>query len=245
MHDPFASQATWYARYRPTYPDSVFAWLAAKAPQPSIALDCGTGSGQAAVHLARHFARVLAVDLSLPQMAEAIAAPNIHYVGASAERTCFRSDTFDCIVASQAVHWFDFERFYDEVRRVARTGALVCLLGYSRVQLVEPLGSVIDKLYDEMFGRYYSANRRYVEESYRTLPFPFDEIDPLPFSIVLTWDLTALEGYVTSWSSLQRYRRETGQDPVPTLMTRIRELAPDLREITARFHGFMRVGHVT
>ena len=50
--------ATDYARYRPTYPPALFAWLAEVSPGRALALDVGTGNGQAAVALAAHFDQV-------------------------------------------------------------------------------------------------------------------------------------------------------------------------------------------
>ena len=45
FRDLFSGHAGEYARYRPTYPDSLFAWLAAQSPGRNVAWDCGTGSG--------------------------------------------------------------------------------------------------------------------------------------------------------------------------------------------------------
>ena len=49
MKDLFSAQSPDYARFRPTYPPALFAWLAGLAPARATAVDVGTGSGQAAV----------------------------------------------------------------------------------------------------------------------------------------------------------------------------------------------------
>src|SRR5437764_263372 len=47
--DYFSAQADVYARYRPHYPISLFAFLASLVPARRLAWDCATGSGQAAI----------------------------------------------------------------------------------------------------------------------------------------------------------------------------------------------------
>jgi hypothetical protein len=72
--DHFSAVAASYARYRPGYPAVLFETLAGLAPARDLAWDCATGNGQAALHLAEHFARVVATDLSQEQLGRAIAA---------------------------------------------------------------------------------------------------------------------------------------------------------------------------
>ena len=56
--DHFSRRARDYARSRPEYPETLFEQLAALCPVRQRAWDCGTGNGQAAIHLTRHFDRV-------------------------------------------------------------------------------------------------------------------------------------------------------------------------------------------
>ncbi len=52
--DHFSGHATDYARFRPDYPDALFAWMASLAPDPAQAVgwDVGCGNGQATLRLA-------------------------------------------------------------------------------------------------------------------------------------------------------------------------------------------------
>lgn len=244
--DPFGTQAGAYARFRPAYPAHVFEQLAARAPTRHAALDCGAGSGQATQHLARLFDLVAATDVSASQLKQAPRRPNVGYLRTRVEALCLAPHTFDLIIATQAVHWFDLPPFYEEVHRVSRAGAVVCFMGYGRAHLAGALGSHVAAFYDAMFGRYFNAERRYVEENYRTLPFPFDEISGPEFHMDLNWRLSDLDGFVETWSSLQEYRRDTERDPLPDFMHRARALwGGDDNEVRpARFDGFMRLGIV-
>ena len=122
FQDHFSAQADAYARFRPTYPDALYAWLAARVATRALAWDCGTGNGQAAVALAAHFARVVASDPSRDQIAHAMAHERVHYVVASAEQPPEEVMGADLVTVAQALHWFDFARFYPALERVLKPG---------------------------------------------------------------------------------------------------------------------------
>ena len=50
-------------------------------------------------------------------------------------------------------------------------------------------------------------------ESYRTIPFPFDEIGTPPFRMTHEWNLDQLTGFLGTWSASSRYRTQTGREP--------------------------------
>jgi hypothetical protein len=116
-HDPFDGQAKAYASYRPTYPAALYAFILQHVRQRRIAWDCGTGSGQVASHLSNYFDKVCATDKSAGQLQHAVRRDNIEYIHGGAEATEFPPDYFDLVTVAQAIHWFDFDRFYEEVRR--------------------------------------------------------------------------------------------------------------------------------
>ena len=55
FEDHFSKHSEQYAQHRPHYPDEIYAYLASIAPGHSLAWDCGTGNGQAAIGLAKYF----------------------------------------------------------------------------------------------------------------------------------------------------------------------------------------------
>ena len=110
--DHFSHASDDYRRWRPGYPDELFAWLAAMAPSRAVAWDCATGSGQAAGGLAAHFARVVATDASAAQVAEAEAFGRVEYRVAPAEDSGLPDASVDLVTVAQALHWFEFERFF-------------------------------------------------------------------------------------------------------------------------------------
>ena len=76
--DYFSDHAHRYEAYRPTYPDSLFAYLASLVPAHDLAWDCATGNGQAALGLTPHFRTIIATDASPGQIAQAHPHPRAY-----------------------------------------------------------------------------------------------------------------------------------------------------------------------
>lgn len=243
--DHFSRQAAEYARYRPGYPPALFEFLAAQSPARRLAIDCATGNGQAAVGLAAHFARVLAVDASQAQLAHALPHPRVSYLAAPAERLPIAGGAADLVAAAQAAHWFHFARFYAECRRVLRPGGLVALWTYEKFKVDPTIDAALDHFYTEVIGAYWPPERRYVEQGYRSLPFPFEERAAPEFELSLKWDRATVLRYVGTWSAVQRYRDSLGADPMPLLEAALVRSWPDeagTRELAWPIH--LRLGSV-
>ena len=118
--DHFSQQASDYARYRPLYPAKLYEYLASLTPEHDRAWDVGTGNGQAAIGLARHFRSIIATDPSEQQIALATPHERVTYRVATAEHSEIEDRSIDLVAASLAVHWFDLDRFYAEVKRVLK-----------------------------------------------------------------------------------------------------------------------------
>ncbi|KAG7271083.1 hypothetical protein CRUP_026015 [Coryphaenoides rupestris] len=85
-----------------------------------LALDVGCGSGQGSVLLAKHFASVIATDISPAQIEMAVAhasMPNITYQLSKAEQLLSAPGSVDLVAVMSAFHWFDRPRFLQEAHR--------------------------------------------------------------------------------------------------------------------------------
>jgi SAM-dependent methyltransferase len=214
----FTTVAREYAEFRPRYPPELFDWLASAAPARDAAWDCGCGSGQASVALARHFATVHATDVAAEQIALAKTHPHVRYSVAPAERSGLPDAAVELVTVAQALHWFDVDAFYAEARRVGRPGALLAVWNYPRPRFVDAeLDRVFLDFYSNVVGPYWAAGRRHIESNYTTLSFPFREIAHPEFGLELDWPFEQVIGYVSSWSATAQYRKALGQDPVPLL----------------------------
>ena len=246
FHDHFSKQAEDYAEYRPAYPAALFDYLASITPATERAWDCGTGNGQAALALADRFRRVIATDASAEQIENAFPHHRIEYRVERAEQTTIKSESMDLITVGTAVHWFDFDAFYEEVRRAGKARAVLAVWTYF-FPIIEPaVDQWLVQFYRETLDGYWPERMRYLEAHYRTLPFPFREIEPPAFHIKAEWDLHNLLGFIASWSATRKYIEENGQCTLNEVFGELHAKWGDehrIREI--RWPLYFRVGRLS
>jgi Methyltransferase domain len=109
--DHFSKQARSYAAFRPTYPDELFDWIAEQCVEKKLAWDVATGSGQAAVALARQFSLVIATDASAQQLAAASKHDRVSYRVATAEDSGLEAASCNLLTVAQALHRFHLDSF--------------------------------------------------------------------------------------------------------------------------------------
>jgi len=241
--DRFSAQAADYARYRIDYPAALYDWLLPQVPGCERAWDCATGNGQVAVVLADYFVRVNATDLSESQLAQAVPRPNIYYQPARAEQTPFPAQRFDLITVAQAVHWFEPDAYHREVRRVARPGALLAEWGYGLVQVSLEIDPLVRNFHDEVMGPYWDANRWHIADEYARIPFPFADVQRAHFSVQRQWSAEWFLQYLRTWSSVQNYHQERGEDAVALIAAEVAQRwGESMRTVT--FPVFARTGRV-
>jgi SAM-dependent methyltransferase len=216
--DHFSKQSAAYAKYRPHYPAALFDHLASLAPVRQLAWDCGTGNGQVAVELARRFDRVVATDPSSGQVAQAVQRSNIDYRVEPAEHSTLAAHSADLVTVAQALHWFDFDAFYREVRRVLKPGGILAAWCYGLFRVEPALDRLIDRFYVDIIGPYWPPERRLIDEGYRSIPFPFEKVAVPDFHMEVDWDLDELLGYLGTWSAAQRYLDVHGLDPLQQMV---------------------------
>jgi SAM-dependent methyltransferase len=202
FEDHFSAQAAAYRRFRPGYPSVLFPYLVSIAPGRDRAWDCASGSGQAALGLAPFFAHVVATDVSAPQLAHAPPGANVSYVLTMAEEPAIDSRCADLITVAQALHWLDRERFYAAARRILKPRGVIAAWAYGLIRIAPDLDGIIEHWYREDLGPYWPAQRRRVDDAYRSLEFPFPELETPRFTMTATWSLEKLLGYLGTWSAV-------------------------------------------
>ncbi|EJL64641.1 class I SAM-dependent methyltransferase [Flavobacterium sp. CF136] len=214
MKDNFSKQAVDYSKFRPQYPQEMIEYIISFVNNKSTALDIATGNGQVAHKLSAYFKKVYATDISQKQLDNAIQAENVIYSKEPAENTSFENQKFDLIVVAQAVHWFDFEVFYKEIYRILKPDGIFAVLGYGLFFTNTDSDKILQHFYYNIIGPYWDAERRYLDENYETIPFPFEEIPTKKFENQFTWTFETLIGYLQTWSSVQHYISKNKQNPI-------------------------------
>lgn len=188
-----------------------------------MAWDCGTGTGQIAVELSKVFNNVYATDISQTQLDNAIKKDNIFYSIQQAEETSFHDKYFDLITVAQAIHWFDFYRFYSEVKRTLKNDGLIAVIGYGFIQIDPEVDKVMLDFYKNIVGLYWDKERKYVDENYETIPFPFNEIETPKFYIKSEWTFEHLLGYFETWSAIKNFIKANNYNPVDNIFDKLKE----------------------
>lgn len=220
--DHFSSVATHYASNRPQYPPELFEWLAFLTSDHDRALDVGTGSGQAAVHLSRHYQEVIATDPSAAQLAGAIRTHRVTYEQANAENSGLPSASVDLLTAATAAHWFDHAAFHAEVRRVLKPGGVLAVWHYGEACVTPSVDAVMEQVRSRV-EEYWPVGREHVRSGYTTLPFPFPDLSGQPsFACRMLWPAERFLGYVDTWSAMGRATNALGQDPLGDLRDELR-----------------------
>jgi ubiquinone/menaquinone biosynthesis C-methylase UbiE len=199
----FAEGSHAYAAARPRYPAALFEWIAGQCERRTRVWDCATGNGQAAHGVKPWFERVCATDVSLEQVARATSSQGIDFVACAAERSPFRDASFDLVTVAQALHWLDFNRFWPEVARVARPGALFAAWGYDGLESTPEVDQRIVSPFLDIVSPFWAANNRILWDGYRDedIRFPFERLQTPSFALELEWTAAQLIAYIETWSA--------------------------------------------
>lgn len=260
FHDHFSERAPGYAVYRPVYPRTVVDCLAnlafgnsstqgpqarSSAPQ-GIVWEAGCGSGQLTLILAERFRAIIATDASADQIARAPRREGIEYRVARSEESGLDDSSVDLAVAAQAAHWFDLDGYYREVRRVVRPGGLIAFIVYGLHSVGDP---IIDRIMKQFYGQtlegYWPPQRRWVEEEYQNLAFPFSELSVPRFEMTAEWNLDEMLGYVETWSAVGVMIKAKGRGLMDAFRLEMeRSWGTPLQERIIRWPLVLRVGRI-
>ncbi|MEM7515378.1 MAG: class I SAM-dependent methyltransferase [Planctomycetota bacterium] len=225
----FGAHAKAYAEGRPGYPPELFDFIAAEAPGCSAVLDVGTGSGQAALALSERFDQVFATDISEEQIAHAAQAENIRYFAAPAEASSLPDNSVDAVTVATALHWFDFSRFWDEVRRVSRPDGIFCGWAYHLIEGDPEVDRVLLRPLYDLIDPYWAEGNRLTLRGYPRdeIQFPFDEIIPPDVSLTPEWTLSRLIQFAETWSGTTRARVDGQGEAIDRIESQALDLLGD------------------
>ncbi len=221
--DYFSHNSKSYADSRPVYPQTLYDFIAKLPIEKQACWDVATGSGQAAVPLSSIFAKVIATDASQNQIENATKVANIDYLNEPAEQTGIPDSSIDLITVAQALHWFSFDDFYKEVKRVAKPNAYIICWCYSLTRITPEIDAVVDQLYYDLTAPYWKPERNYVDEEYSTIPFPFQKLETPSFEMKLDWDADQLINYLNTWSGVNEYQKANGHNPLTLIEADLRK----------------------
>lgn len=204
--DYFNLDSQAYATCRPKYPEELFRWIASVVQTQGTVVDAGTGNGQSAINLARHFKKVLAIDVSQNQLRHAVKCSNVEYICASIENMGLLDNSIDLVASASAAHWFNLPKFYQECRRILLPHGAIVLFTYTWPETSDPLVSRGLKKVKKILDPYWSYGSRLHLNRYQDLPFPLKEMSNIPqFVFSVQWNLYELIGFLSTWACIKKY----------------------------------------
>ncbi len=222
--DNFSKQAEVYVKFRPTYPQEMFEFLSKLTSEHKLAWDCGTGNGQSALKLTDYYEKVYATDPSKEQIKNAIPQDRIVYKVESAESpSSIKDNSVDLITVAQAVHWFDLDKFYTQVKRVLKPNGIIAVWAYGIPTIKKELDIIIKDFHDNIVGEFWLPENKLIDKEYSTIPFPFEEIKTPEFFIKKQVNLSETLGHIRSWSATQKYIDRYSENPMEKLSQKLQE----------------------
>ena len=107
---------------------------------------------------------------------------------------------------------------------------LIVVIGYGLIRVDEKVNPIIDHFYKNIVGSYWDKERKHVDEEYRTIPFPFTEIESPKLFIEYEWTLDHFVNYLGTWSAVQHFIKANNRNPVDCEMLQELQLHWDTTE---------------
>ena len=231
FEDHFSSNSAIYAKGRPTYPKELFEWLSDNAPDNKLAWDVATGNGQSAIALTDFFDKVIATDASLQQIENAQQHPKIEYKVESAETSSLPDNAVDLVTVAVGVHWFDFEKFYKEVKRVLKPEGIIAVWMYYFPFIDGRTEKIVQQMRLDILKDYWPERYIHILTKYEMLPFPFPRLESPKFTFTTKWQMQDLVNFFHSWSGTQKYIEIKNTDPVELVMDDLQEAWGDPQKV--------------
>lgn len=203
-----------------------------------------------AQQLAHKFKEVYATDLSKEQLSYAAKLDNIKYKCETGEECSAADQSFDLVTVAQAIHWFDFEKFYKQVLRVLKPGGVIAIWVYENIRVNDAIDEQIGYLYQDVLGPYWASERKYIEDKLQTIPFPFGGQLKAEFRMEVEWNHEQLLGYLNSWSAWGSYYQINPQEknnensPIERFKRALQKYWPDGEKRTLWFPVYLRMGNM-
>jgi len=212
----FRSTAPYYARHRAGYPPGFFDHVATRFRLDSTqtVLDLGCGTGQIAIPLAPHVARVLAVDPEPAmldegeRLAQERRIGNIDWVlGDSYHLDDLGLPELTMVMIGAAFHWMDRDAVLAELNRFVLPGGAVVIASHGAP------GTSTSSPWDDAIAairvRYLGSDRRAGSSTYShpaerhgdvLRRSPFSHVDTVEWTWTLERDLDSIVGLQFSYS---------------------------------------------
>uniref|UniRef100_A0A131YN59 Methyltransferase n=1 Tax=Rhipicephalus appendiculatus TaxID=34631 RepID=A0A131YN59_RHIAP len=223
-----------YKLARPVVPPAMVADIVEYANETvsckdGLCVDVGCGPGQSTELFCPHFRKVVGTDISETQIGIARAActaKNVSFEVSNAESLPFDDGTVALVSTVNALHWFRWDAFFAEVRRVLVDGGVFCPSLFRLRAVAEPgLEDCLEEFRYQEFKGYLTAQHDFWTYGYENTDVPFSDVRKKDFVVNEMTTLSAVLACVRTWSFVIRMEEkepERARQVLERLETRIR-----------------------
>jgi len=229
-----AELAELYSKHQPPLHERVVEIVLSATEGRDLLLDIGCGSGSSTRPFCTHFARVVGVDYSPAQidLARSLSQQisNLEYHQASVYELPVPNHSVDCIIGVMIAHFIDFQKFFEEAKRVLKPGGVLLFHGKSSPRVVEIERETEYKSENETKTTVSDLNRRIVDIKtklfsglfhdrtffnplkYTNIPslYPEQEASRQEWTASSWFSVPQLADYMLSWSAAGKYCAKHG-----------------------------------
>jgi SAM-dependent methyltransferase len=191
----FSRTVEHYRRHRPSYPEALVDWIAARVPAGAPVVDVGAGTGIFSRQLASRGLDVIGVEPNADMRAAAEREGGVRYMAGEASALGLPPKSAGLVIAAQAFHWFPLEPTLVEWRRVTRDDGW-CGVVYN-LRAPTPFGDAYQQLLDRI-REYRVAPKG--SEALRALEARLATFEPFEVEHVQSLDRDAFIGRALSSS---------------------------------------------
>ncbi len=224
----FEEKSDLYASSRPLYPENLFKYISSLPDNHDCVWDCATGNGQAALGLSQYFSCIEATDISNNQILNSFNDKKINYSVQPAEKTVFKDCCFDIVNVAQALHWFDLETFWKEVKRVLKPSGFFITYSYSWSYVNNEIDFAVKKYIRDIIKPYWAPNNKLCWQEYQSIQFPFETLKKSSMEIHNSWNFQEYMDYINTWSGFRSCVKHLGNKFFETAEKKIGEKWGDL-----------------
>ena len=228
-----ADHAAAYAKFRPVYPRAVAeiitTYMKSKGGSGfQFAVDVACGSGQSTFLLCEYFQKVVGLDVSEAQIAQAklkcadiAPKPTASFEVGDAHNLQFEPSSVDLLSCATAWHWLDAEKFYVDAKRVLKPRGCLVVYAYDcfHIKDNERIKNAFDAFWDEIIrSDCLGKQAMHVMNKYEAVKLPFSQTQRIEFVLPQNATIKQLLGF---FSSVSQYRCYCEKYPENDLLQKI------------------------
>lgn len=236
----FSDRVADYIKYRPDYPEALFAQLREQfgLSVSHVVADIGSGTGLLTKHFLENGHQVYGVEpnTNMRLAAESVlnAYPRFTSINGQAEATTLADVSVDWVVAGQAFHWFDLEKTPGEFERILKPGGHVAVIWNVRLEN-DPFQQAYEEFLLTHCIEYKQVNhRRLTSETLADILAP-RSMEMATFENAQIFDYEGLQGRLLSCS----YAPKANASNYDMMLTELRNLFDrysQQQELVFRYH---------